>query len=84
MSSPIPPNGRITPTFPANTGPVRVVSTTGTGTPTALPVFVSERSLYLTSFNELMGYPADQLTTEYWFPWYDNVFMNTDILISKP
>jgi hypothetical protein len=31
-----------------------------------------------------MGYPADQFTTEYWFPWYDMVYMNTWILVGNP
>jgi hypothetical protein len=61
-----------------------VVSKSGAGTPVAIPIFTSERSLYGPSFNEMMGYPADQLTTEYWFTWYDTVWMNTDIYMSKP
>jgi hypothetical protein len=59
-------------------GPVRVVSTNG------VDIFASERSLYKNSFNEVMGYPVDQLTTEYWFPWYDNVGMKTWVLVGKP
>jgi len=79
----IPPNGRITPQFNISNGPVHVASKTGAGTPTALPIFTSERSLYGPSFNEMMGYPADKLTNEYWFTWYD-AFMTTELLISKP
>jgi len=80
----IPPNGRITPQFNASNGPVHIVSTTGTGTPSPINIFTSERSLYGPSFNEVMGYPGNQLTTEYWFTWYDDVYMNTDLLIGKP
>ena len=80
----IPPNGRITPQFNLNTGPVRVVSVTGPGTPTPINIFTSERSIYASSFNEMMGYPANQLASEYWFTWYDSVWMNTDLLVSKP
>jgi beta-lactamase superfamily II metal-dependent hydrolase len=80
----IPPNGRITPQFNLNTGPVRVMSVTGSGTPMPINIFTSERSLYGPSFNEMMGYPANQLTTEYWFTWYDSVYMNTEIYVSKP
>jgi hypothetical protein len=57
---------------------------TGAGTPSPLNIFASERTLYLSSFNEMMGYTANQLTTEYWFTWYDSIFMNTEIYISKP
>jgi len=84
-TQPIDPNGRILPTFPGVVGgPVQVVSVTGTGTPTALPIFTSERSIYQSSFNEVMGYPADQFTTEYWFPWYDKLSMKTWILVANP
>jgi hypothetical protein len=31
-----------------------------------------------------MGYPADQLRTEYLFPWYNNKAMNSEILIGVP
>jgi hypothetical protein len=63
---------------------VRVVSVTGAGTPTPLNIFTSERALFGPSFNEMMGYPASQLTTEYWFTWYDRVYMQSDLLVSKP
>jgi hypothetical protein len=64
--------------FNLNTGPVRVVSTNG------VKVFTSERVLFGSSFNEVMGYPANKLTTEYWFPWYDSISMSTDILVGRP
>jgi hypothetical protein len=75
----IPPNGRITPMYPGEIdGPVRVVSTNGQ------KIFTSERALYGGSFNEVMGYPANQFTTEYWFPWYDNVSMMSWVLVGRP
>jgi hypothetical protein len=80
----IPANGRITPQFNLNSGPVRVVSVTGAGTSSPISIFTSERSLYGPSFNEMMGYPANQLTSEYWFTWYDSIYMNTDIYVSTP
>jgi hypothetical protein len=80
----IPENGRITPQFDVNSGPVEIVSVTGAGTPSPINIFTSERSIYGPSFNEMMGYPADQLTTEYWFTWYDSVYMQTKLLVSKP
>jgi hypothetical protein len=64
--------------YTLNTGPVRVVSTNG------VKIFTSERVVYGTSFNEVMGYPGNQLTTEYWFPWYDSTSMSTDILVGRP
>ena len=80
----VPAHGNITPTFATSNGPVRVVSVTGLNTPSPIDIFASERTLYGSSFNEMMGYPADQLTTEYWFTWYDSVYMTTDIYVSKP
>jgi hypothetical protein len=64
--------------YPLNTGPVRVVSTNG------VKIFTSERVLFESSFNEVMGYPGNKLSTEYWFPWYDSTSMSTDILVGRP
>ena len=75
----IPSGGRVTPQYPGvMDGPVRVVSRNG------MPIFVSQRVHYGGSFNEVMGYPSDQLTTEYWFPWYDQLSMSTWILVGNP
>jgi hypothetical protein len=32
-----------------------------------------------TSFSEALGLPANQVTTAYWFPWYNNLDLNTQI-----
>jgi glucose/arabinose dehydrogenase len=75
----IPAGGRITPRFAGkNVGPVRVRSTNG------VKIFTSQRVTYNSSFNEVMGVPGNQLTTEYWFPWYDSTSMSTDILVGRP
>jgi mannan endo-1,4-beta-mannosidase len=75
----IPKGGNVTPRFNITpTGPVQVVSTNG------VKIFTSERVLYGTSFNEVMGYPGNKLTTEYWFPWYDSTSMSTDIVVGAP
>ena len=62
--------GRVTPLYPGvNNGPVRVVSTNG------VPIITSERAYRganYTDWNEMLGYPANQLTSEYWFPLYDS------------
>ena len=42
-----------------NQGRVRVFSTNG------LPIFTSQRAIFGSSFNSVVGYPADQLTTNY-------------------
>ena len=78
----IPVGGRVTPIYDGiNNGPVRVVSTN------AVPIITSERAYRgpnLTDFNEMMGFPANQLTTEYWFPLYDTTsFMQTYLTIGN-
>jgi hypothetical protein len=61
-------------------GPVKVSSMNG------LPIVVSERVGYSpnggttwTSYSELMGLPANQLTNSYTFPWYNNVDINSQL-----
>jgi hypothetical protein len=59
------------------TGPVEVISDN--------PIITSERALFgpASSFNEVMGYPDNQLTNHYWFPWYDSVDMTTWVLVAN-
>jgi hypothetical protein len=75
----IAPGSRVTPRWIGTIGgPVHVVSD--------IPVFSSERvfTVPTNSFNEMMGYPANQLTSEYWFTWYDSVNMYNKIYVSRP
>jgi len=64
-----------------NNGPLQVVSS-------ASDILVTQRLLYTTpgfsSFYEITGVPGDQLTTQYWFPWYNNTAMNSQIRIATP
>jgi predicted NAD/FAD-binding protein len=79
----IPVGGRVTPTYAnLNNGPVQVISTN------LKNIIVSERAYRnvanLTDFNEMMGLPVNQLTTEYWFPLYNNnSFMTTYLTIGN-
>jgi hypothetical protein len=62
-------------------GPVKVVSD--------VPVVVAERVIYKvnggpTSFSEMMGLPENQLDTTYWFPWYNNVDLDTQFRLGVP
>ena len=77
----IPAGGRVTPRWIGLTaGPVRVVSTND------VPILTSERVLtYPDSvFNEMMGFPLNQMSSEYWFPYYDSINMSNDILVGRP
>ena len=79
----IPSSARVTPIYQGiNNGPVQVKSTNGAN------LIASERAYRnaanLTDFNEMMGFPANQLTTEYWFPLSDSTsFMQTYITIGS-
>jgi len=68
--------------FPGiNNGPVQILSATN--------IVVMERVIYKvggkpTSLSEIMGFPADQLDTTYWLPWYNNKDMDTQLLFGVP
>jgi hypothetical protein len=62
-------------------GPVKIVSD--------VPIVVAERMIYTadrvnTSFSEMMALPNTLLDTTYWFPWYNNVDLDTELRISMP
>ena len=58
--------------YDVNNGPIRVVSTDGKKIIAAMRVIWQEPG-QRTSYSELMGLPKEQLSTEYWFPWYNNL-----------
>jgi hypothetical protein len=64
-----------------NTGPLHVVSS-------SQPILSTVRELYKTptfsSFYEMMGLPGTQLSTQYYFPWYNNVAMNSELRLAVP
>jgi hypothetical protein len=74
----IPPGESISDNYGVNDGPVHVSSTNGT------PIFTSERAIFGDSFNSIVGYPGDQLTTDYWFTSYDDVGMITYLVVGNP
>jgi beta-glucanase (GH16 family) len=61
-----------------NTGPLHVVSSTQ-------PVLTTVRLLYSgNSYYEMMGLPDSQLSTQYYFPWYNNSAMNSELRFAVP
>ena len=57
-------------------GPVKIVSTQN--------IVAAERVVYNVagvpvSFNEIMALPNHQLDTTYWFPWYNNIGLDTQL-----
>ena len=75
-----------TPTFP-NTigGPVEVLATVS-GSDAPAVVMASQRVLsnYGTAFNEAPGVPAEELSGDYYWSWYDDVGGKDWILIANP
>ena len=66
--------------YSVDNGPVRIVCTTCTNTGSdkiiaALRVIWREPGSR-TSYSEMMGLPKEQLSTQYWFPWYNNATPN--------
>ena len=78
------PEGRVYPRYGINGGPVKVVSVTGSGTPTPLPIITSQRVIYKDSFTETLPFPAKQFTTEYWYTSLDDSGMTTYLVIGNP
>jgi CSLREA domain-containing protein len=61
-----------------NTGPLHVVSSTQ-------PVLTTIRMLYAgNSYYEMTGLPESQLSTQYFFPWYNNKAMNSELRLAVP
>ncbi|MEO7839403.1 MAG: S8 family serine peptidase [Anaerolineales bacterium] len=74
------PNQSTRASFNINSGPVQVMSSGN------VKIIASERVAYSpnggttwTSFSEIMGLPADQATNSYYFPWYNNIDLNTQL-----
>jgi hypothetical protein len=54
-----------------DSGPVKIESTNSANLLAALRVIWKEPG-FRASYSEMMGLPVEQLSTEYWFPWYNN------------
>ena len=68
--------------YAVDNGPIRVICTTCNPLNvddkiiTAIRVIWQEPG-FRSSYSEMMGLPVEALSTEYWFPWYNNAFPNT-------
>ncbi|MCX6083335.1 MAG: hypothetical protein NTW32_27730, partial [Chloroflexi bacterium] len=70
--------------FPGqNNGPLHVASADGTPIIASIGTIQSSGGTQ-TSFGEINGFPGNQLTTKYWFPWYNNFNFDTQLRISNP
>ncbi len=59
-----------------NSGPLRIVSSDTN-------ILASVRLLYGDSYAEKLGFPADQLTNDYWFPWYNNTAFPSELRVAN-
>ncbi|HKY55116.1 MAG TPA: hypothetical protein VJM08_12455, partial [Anaerolineales bacterium] len=67
--------------YNVDNGPIRIVCTTCTNTGNdkiiaALRVIWKEPG-FRASYSEMMGLPKEALSSEYWFPWYNNAAVNS-------
>jgi hypothetical protein len=58
-----------------NTGPLHMVSS-------SQPILTTIRLLYGNSYYEITGLPNSQLSTQYFFPWYNNTAMNSELRVA--
>ena len=54
-----------------------------------MPIVAAERLIYKVnsipaSFTEMMALPDSQLDATYWFPWYNNVDLDTQLRFGVP
>ena len=54
-----------------------------------VPIVAAERVIYTvngvqTSYSEVMGLSNSQLDTTFWFPWYNNVDLDTQLRFGVP
>ena len=75
------PGGSARVNYGVDNGPVRIVCTTCTNTGndkiiTTLRVIWKEPG-FRASYSEMMGLPVEQLSNEYWLPWYNNLSINS-------
>jgi len=76
------PNVSVHKSYTLNNGPVTITSTND------VPIIASEQYTLKVkgvsiSYAEMMGLPANQLTTSYVLPWYDNRSMSTQLRIGN-
>jgi hypothetical protein len=64
-------------------GPVQVKSTNGVPIISTQRFILTSNGVLPTSFSETLGMPLEQLSTEYWFPFYNNLSTNTEVRIAN-
>lgn len=67
--------------FDASSGPLKITSDVNIMVDTVISYSVNRM---LTSYTELMALPNSQLDTTYWFPWYNNIDLDTQLRFGVP
>ena len=67
-----------------SSGPVQVLSTNGVKIISTKRVIFASDGIHPSSFSETMGLPVEALSTEYWFPFYNHVSINTQLRMAYP
>jgi hypothetical protein len=54
-----------------------------------VPIVISEGEIFKfnnvrVSFSEMLGLPNSLLDTSYWFPWYNNIGLDTQLRFGVP
>jgi hypothetical protein len=65
-------------------GPVQVKSTNGVPIISTQRFILTSNGVLPTSFSETLGMPLEQLSTEYWIPFYNNLSTNSQLRFSIP
>ena len=75
--------------YGVNHGPIRIVCTTCNPMNNNEKIIAALRVIWTepgfrSSYSELMGLPKAQLSTSYWFPWYNNLDLDTQLRFGVP
>ena len=65
--------------YAVNNGPIRITCTTCSASDKILAALrvIWQEPGFRFSYSEMMGLPKEQLSSEYWFPWYNNAAVNS-------
>ena len=74
------PNTGMRVSYPGlDSGPVVIESSSELIIASERVAYQNPQSQKWTSYSEMMGLPQQQLSTRYWFPWYNNVDLNSQL-----
>jgi hypothetical protein len=71
----LPGGGSTRISYGVDNGPIRIVCMDCTGSQKIIAALrvIWKEPRFRSSYSEMMGLPKEQLSSEYWFPWYNNM-----------